>query len=161
MTLKLNDRIQQFIKDTSDFVTMPDMRQCNGNWLSEEYRPERCCFGARVARAICTPIKSLNANNDVVYRWYFGDGRNAMLHALDVTDDELRFILYVCGAGITLPFSGNAWGNSPKHVYQQLIKIERRPTDKDIKVLIDCHGQNLPSDSEEIQKVYRSLCKRK
>ena len=156
--MTLNKRIEKFIVDTSDFVTMPDMMQSEGQWRSNDSHPERCCFGSRIARAICEPVKTLNANNDVIYRWHFSEGRKAMLYALDVTDDELRFILYACGTGTTFPFGGTAWENSPKHVYQQLIKIERRPTDEDICALIDCHSQDLPPDSEGIQKVYRSLC---
>lgn len=157
--MTLNKKIKQFIANTGHYVILPDMNQKNGVW--NEIKKERCCFGARIARALCEHrLQRLN-NYRTFKFWYFQDGLKEMLNRLDVTEKELYTILYVCGTGTILPFSGREWKNNPKHVYQKLIKIERKPTCEEINFIINCHADEFDSHSDSIRNIYQLLCKPK
>lgn len=154
--MKLNKRIKWFIEDTEDFVILPDMLQRNGSWrLGNDEDTHKCCFGARIARALCKPRSDLN-NDDLAY-FSFKDGKKEMLKRLDIGEKELDMILYVCGTGRRWAFGGYAWLNKPAKVYQKLIRIERKPTDEEMDRLVNfCHLEIDPY-TPTVLEIYESL----
>ena len=150
--MNLNNRIREFIADTEAIVTLPDMDQSNGVW--DDCVNEKCCFGARIARALCKPT---TYNNIKVYR--FDAGKNKMLKRLNLYPEALYGILYACGTGTTRPFDEIDWENDPTTVYQNLMKIERKPTVKEVHDLIlFWEAYELPSSSDFVQAIYQALC---
>lgn len=147
MSSRFNERIQTFISDTKDIVTLPNIDQSVGKW-GRKFTPHECCFGARVAKA-------LGAKHDARY----DVGKKHMKAILDLTETELCVILYVCGTGRICSFDTVDWANEPETVYERLLKIERKPTPYEISKAFDCWQDVIPFDDKRIQDIYQSLCK--
>ena len=150
--MTLNERIREFIADTEAIVTLPDMDQRIGYWGYPgipKHEHHICCFGARVARALCQPKK---------YGYDTDDGHIEMRRRIGLQDWELGPILYACGTGISLFHWGINWKNEPHFVYEKFVKIKRKPTDKELHRLTyaerDDHRYLLP----KVPEIYDSLC---
>lgn len=153
----LKTRIKQFYKDTKDIVLLPDMNQSCGYWNDENKIPSSCCFGARIAKAY--NIKYRIDGKTFSHR----DGADEMQEKLNLGLFELDSLLWLCGAHFN-PFGTVNWIASPEYVMNNLLKIERKPTEsqfRDLKKMIKklyntCHDLNW-KEREMKLKIWNSI----
>ena len=129
----LNQRIRQFVDKTESVTCLPDMKQAIGEWDTwkpEEYR-HHCCFGARIAHALC---KTRSVPGAPQY-WQYTDGIDEITKQLQLPLYTIEILLQICGTGHVLPFGTINWLHTPSEVMQNFIKIERAPTDYEVKKL--------------------------
>ena len=158
MEKTLNSRIQEFFDNVKDYVLLPDMNQTHGYFYEGGVHGEpgdehgsNCCFGARVARGISEPEVIMHPGTDQEYsRWDFSDGEEDMMEFLEVSERELTFMLWVCGASVCA-FGSRNWDRPVEEVMKRFVQIENRPLDLDIKVFYH-HCANLEGSWPEHEK---------
>ena len=130
--INLNTRIADFSARVWDVVTLPDMCQGSGAWdlAAPEEEAKQCCFGARVAFALGTPVElSEERKESEMPGWYaFEDGQISMEEALGVKYNQLKFMLWAAGADFD-PFGIDRWPETPSTVMKNLMKIEWCPSE--------------------------------
>ena len=116
--------LKRFIEEGREVITMPDMTQYNGYWINAHKEDAHlCCFGARVARAFCDPD-----DLDNVVGHYYRTGIAYLCRLFNIRfQNQLEALFYVCGASVK-PFHGMEWPNTPEHVLEKLLLVERIPT---------------------------------
>ena len=166
--MTFNSRIREFIQSTKHTVYLPNMYQYNGLWIEDENgqsppkssikKPHECCFGARVARAVMSGIHRERWGAKST-EWGYSEGRKYMELMLDVTNKELNAILYACGTGLYNSFDTvMPWHSKPQIVYDNLIKIERRPKTSEVIALDTYARGGYNPDYEIVRDIYKSLC---
>lgn len=125
--ITFNQKIKDFHEKTKHYTLLDDMYQGRGCWYLGLDLAHQCCFGARIARAVCKP--EIHVPNDIegegYQYWDFRQGRQAMLNALDTDLDELEVVLWACGAS-SAAFNGGDWDDPVEDVIEKLVKVERR-----------------------------------
>lgn len=125
-----NQEVNAFYEKVKDYVLLPDMRQSVPRWKNNKLNPAKCCFGARVARALCKPeVLTTNPFEDKYFEWRFLDGRDKMEEELQLNTMELYLMLWACGAA-RYPFSSDPWQLDVDSVMARFIMIEYRPTEE-------------------------------
>jgi len=131
--MRLKRRIHNFVDKVHDTVTLPNMDE--GEWKEDG----QCCFGARIAKVY---------DND-----FYTDGEEKMQQELGLDAFELNSILWMCGSHYA-PFSAYRWDHTPKHVINNLLKIERKPTTREFEFITET--RLMPKD-EKIPRLLKIM----
>ena len=141
--IPLNKAIEAFIMQTWTHCTLDNMEQAAGRWIDEHTVPERCCFGARVAKAY-------NLKDEQGF-YYFLDGEKKMAEELECSIIQVNFALWTCGAPKD-PFDLIPWIIHPKEVMEHLKHIEWVPsTDNCNLIMADALNR-------DIKEIYEKIC---
>ena len=171
--MTLNQRIRSFCTSVEKYTNLPDELQTNGYY--KEYpdcpdfmQPHECCFGARIARALCEPKYDTDEDGDECAIWYFVDGESAIYDQLQIDPRTLKNILFACGTGLNNPFGRYRWAHPISYVMERLVKIERLPTDLENEILSELsysHGfvfynydREWNEEQNPVIRIYESLC---
>lgn len=107
-----------FTPEVEAILTLPDVDQNEEFWNVWADEPHKCCFGARADKALSKEKDQRS--------FYYGDGVTKLCNKLDVTEKQLSFALWACGARID-PFDTYAWPNTVESVLQRVKGLEWVP----------------------------------
>jgi len=138
-----NQKIKSFHEQTKAYTCLPDMAQRISFWKDYDENPHKCCFGARIAKALrisyCARVGT----------YCFSDGRESMLKALGFeshldgivySESHLSALMWLCGTPCN-PFDETVWIHSPQSVMDRLCQVEHSLTKDEVLEITDIWHQ--------------------
>ena len=144
---KENARV--FIDEIWKYVILPDVKQTTGSWVNSLKHPEKCCVGARIAKAY-----NLETPRGKRGHYYYRRGWDKTMRELGLSKRALNFLLYVCGS-TQEPFYGGDWPNPPEYVFAKLGDVEWVPSSKWLR---ERKVENWYLDEYAKRHIYGLLC---